>query len=120
MAKVNELIFEKTFRSQNGIVVGKCYGGGKGTYPTRDFKADTEKELKEKINKALDLGSLDDGMGFEKLIAAGVQIVEITTVEIDGKKYTNETVKNWVTGDTDLFNQMVEDGGICDDLAKED
>lgn len=116
MAKTNELIFEKTFRSQKGLVVGKMYGGGKGIYPARNFTADTEKELKEKINKAFELGSLDAGMGFEKLVAAGVQIVEVTTVVIDGKKFTNETVKNWVTGDEDLFNSMVEEEEIMDDL----
>lgn len=105
-----------TYATQRGIVVGKMYGGGKGIYAARNFKADSLKELKAKFNNAFEIGSLDAGFGFDKLLAAGTQIVTTTVIVVDGKEYTNVTTENYVIGDTDLFEECLDAGDFYDDL----
>ena len=104
------------FYTQKGIVVGKLWGGGKGCYEARSYSAETLDELKEKLQKAFELGSLDKGMGFERLVAASVQIVDKSTITIDDKEYTHTDVSNFILGDKDLFESMIDDCEIYDDL----
>lgn len=104
--------------TQSGVVIGKMYGGGKGQYNARNFKADSIEELKEKLQKAFELGSLDSGFGFEKLLAAGVQIVTERHVDIDGLDFSNRTYENYVIGDVDLFEEAVEMEDIVDNLPE--
>lgn len=74
-----------TFKAY-GYVYGKYWGGGEGAYPSTVISADTKKELIETAKKGLD-GSLDGGMGYEKLIGAILLIEKITTIEVDGETY---------------------------------
>ena len=80
-----------TYSTMQGVVIGKMWGGGMGSYSARDYKANTLKELQEKLQKAFDLGSLDSGAGFEKLLAAGVIIVDEASVEIEGKVFKSSS-----------------------------
>lgn len=73
-----------------GCVLGNYWGGGAGSYPTIKIKGDTKEEVLEKATKSLEDGSLDSGMGFESLIGAVLDVTCITTVEIDGKTFTNK------------------------------
>jgi hypothetical protein len=73
----------------SGYVYGFLWGGGKGAYPARELQADTKKDLLKQANEGLN-GSLDSGMGYESLIGALLEITTITTVEIEGKPFTNE------------------------------
>lgn len=97
-----------TYSCAEGIVLGKLWGGGLGSYAARSYKADTLKELKEKLQKAFDLGSLDSGAGFERLLAAGVVIEDKASIEIDGKIFTSSTYSKYVIGDVDLFQEKVD------------
>jgi len=82
---------EKTLNfTAKGQVLGNYWGGGRGAYPTIKFKANTKEELTKQINKALKDGSMDSGMGYESLIGAVLDITTTTSVEIDGKTFTNE------------------------------
>lgn len=64
-------------------------GRGRGSYAARPLEANTKEELLEQANKGLD-GSLDAGMGYESLIGALLNIIKITTIEIDGKDFVNK------------------------------
>ena len=72
-----------------GYVLGNYWGGGRGSYPATKLEAPTKEALIEVAKKALENGGLDSGMGYESLIGARLDIVQITTVEIDGAEYTN-------------------------------
>lgn len=104
-----------TFTTEAGVVLGKRYGGGLGYTTARNFTADSIKELKDKVKKAFDLGSLAADCNLEQLFAAGVVLVDEATVEIDGKVFTNISKENYVVGDVDLFNEKVEAGYIIDE-----
>lgn len=91
---------EKKVRYEaQGCVLGNYWGGGAGSYPTIRIEGDTKEEVLEKANKALENGSLDSGMGYESLIGAMLDVTCITTVEIDGKPFTNEETEIEHIGD---------------------
>jgi hypothetical protein len=92
----------QTFNA-TGTVLGRNWGGGNGAYPARKISAETKQELMDKANEMLSDGSLDSGMGFEKLIGARLYIQAITTVEIDGKLFTNTQT------DAENIGQLTED-----------
>lgn len=79
---------EKSYKYySSGLVLGYLWGGGKGSYPAKKFEADTKEELLDLATKALVDGSLDSGMGFERLLGALINIEEITTILVDGKEF---------------------------------
>ena len=81
--KKPEINFEST-----GLVYGKFWGGGEGSYPARKLKASTRKELIEKAKEGLN-GSLDAGMGFESLIGAVLNITKTTFIIVKGRLFNN-------------------------------
>jgi hypothetical protein len=72
-----------------GIFFGSYWGGGKGSYAAKRIQADTLEELLTLAKKMLDDGSLDDGMGYESLIGALLEVSTISTVLINDKEFTN-------------------------------
>jgi len=87
----------KKFKS-TGLVYGRYWGGGEGSYPARKISADTKEDLIKQAIEGLN-GSLDSGMGYECLLGASLNITEITTVEIEGKLFTNEETEMEFIGD---------------------
>ena len=83
----------------SGVVHGRYWGGGEGAYSARKFSGDTKEEVIEKATAALEDGSLDSGMGYEKLIGALLTIEERTIVEIEGKQFTNREYHGVFIGD---------------------
>jgi hypothetical protein len=81
-----------------GHVLGNMWGGGSGAYPTIKFQTDTKEELLKQANEALNDGSLDSGMGFESLIGAILDITAITTIDFEGKEFTNEEMESEFIG----------------------
>lgn len=112
---LNPSDIKHSFSSARGVVVGKMYGGGLGCYAARNFTADSIEELKAKIQKAFDLGSLDSGFGFEKLLAAGVVIEDKASVNIVDQQFTSSTFSNYIIGDVDLFQEQLDCGVILED-----
>lgn len=108
-----------TYSTEAGVVAGKLYGGGLGFATARNFTADSVKELKEKVQKAFDLGSLAEGFGFDKLLAAGVVIVDEASTVIEGQVFTSIKKENHKLGDIDLFDEQLENGNIFDENAEE-
>lgn len=108
-----------TYSTEAGVVIGKMYGGGIGFAEARNFQADSVKELKEKVQKAFELGSLDKGFDFEKLLAAGVVIVDEANTIIEDQVFTATKKENFKVGDTDLFDEQVEAGNIYDENAED-
>ena len=47
--KENKLEIKHVYSTENGVVVGKVYGGGLEVHPARNFTADSAKELKVPI-----------------------------------------------------------------------
>ena len=79
----------KTSFKSTGTVLGLLWGGGTGAYPATNLTETTKEKLLEKAIKGLD-GSLDSGMGFERLLGAKLIITKITTRNIRGKEFINE------------------------------
>lgn len=122
MANENKTNIKTTtlYYTQNGVVVGKMYGGGRNVVAARDYSAPTKKELCEKIEAAFTSGSIDHDMQLDKVMAAGVQIVETEMLTYNGKTYTRSETTNYVVGDKELFNELVCEGIIVDDLNDDD
>ena len=77
---------KKVSYSSTGLVYGTFWGGGEGAYGARELQADTKKDLIKQANDGLD-GSLDSGMGFERLIGALLNVEKTTTIVVDGKLF---------------------------------
>lgn len=81
-----------------GLVYGNHWGGGQGAFSARRLEANTKEELLKQAEEGLD-GSLDDGMGYESLIGAMLNITKFTTVEIDGKEFVNKEYETEFVGE---------------------
>ena len=92
----------------NGYVLGKCWGGGSGSYPARRYSNTDKEALVEEITKDFKSGALDSGFGFESLLAAEMEITTVSSVEIDGKEYTNESVENLTLGEDKYIEALDE------------
>jgi hypothetical protein len=82
-----------------GFVYGSFWGGGEGAYDARKIHADSKEELIKKATELLENGGLDSGMGFMKLLGALLDIEEHTSMEIDGKTFTNTEYHSEFIGD---------------------
>lgn len=113
-----EINIEHTFKTQRGVVIGR-YHGQKAIAATRDFTADTEAKLIQKVVDAFKNNTLDANLQFKEVIAAGVEIVDIATVELEGKIFKNISIRNQKFGDVEFFNDMVESGEIIDTCPRD-
>ena len=86
--------------SASGVVLGNLWSGEEVGYPAKDYSADTYKDLVTQLETALEDNSLDDGMGFESLIAAFMVVTTITTITINDKEFINKEQKELVIGKT--------------------
>lgn len=107
---------ETTFKS-TGLVYGNFWGGGSGAYQAKKLTGKTKEEIIEKAIEGLD-GSLDDGMGFQRLLGALLCITKISTTEINGKEFVNEESETEFVGELNekeqdfLENVAMEQGVI--------
>jgi hypothetical protein len=77
----------------NGIVIGHLWGGGIGTYPAVKLDGfESGEELLKEAERQLKEGSLDSGMGYEKLIGAALNIFEEKSIIYKGEIYTTSNV----------------------------
>lgn len=91
---------ENVLYAAQGFVVGKDWMGGIGTYDSECLTAKTFEELKEKAAASFESGHLEDGFGFEKLLAAKLRVVKNIEAVINGKTYTRrEYLENMLIGD---------------------
>ena len=101
------------YKSQKGIIVGRS-NGQKAVAEARDFVEESLEQLKNKIKSAFDKNILDHDLIFEEVIAAGVEIVDIAEVTIEGKVFRNVSITNHIIGDKQFFMDMVDTGEIVD------
>ena len=86
--------------SADGMVYGKCWGGGFGGYPAERLDGyDSQEALIKEATEMLDDGSLDSGMGFEYLKGALLSIKETEEIIIKGKLFTSEEYEMVYIGD---------------------
>ena len=81
-----------------GLVYGFFWGGGEGAYQSKTIESSSMDDLTEKIMEGIEDGSLDDEMGYERLIGALMRITIKTTIVIDGEDYVNESHTNQFFG----------------------
>ena len=72
-----------------GLACGTTWDGDEIIYPTIDYRSRSLEDLEDQINKGIEDGSIDSGMGFQKIIGALMTVTTISTVILDGKYYTN-------------------------------
>ena len=80
---------EKFSYDSTGLVFGNFWGGGKGSYPARQLHAETLEDLVKQAIDGLN-GSLDSGMGYERLFGAVLFIAKKTTITMNEKSFCNE------------------------------
>ena len=80
---------EKFSYDSTGLVFGNLWGGAKGSYPARKLTAETLEDLMAQANEGLD-GSLDSGMGFERLLGVVLFITKKTTITMNEKSFCNK------------------------------
>jgi len=85
--------------SASGIVLGNTWDGGSGGYNTVQITADTKEELLKIANEKLNDGSLDSGMGFQRLIGAKLMITKTETIVFEGKLFTHQESEIEMIGD---------------------
>ena len=87
-----------TLYSAEGYVLGKLWGGGFAGYLARPFRgyeslAKMEKDIKKDFLK----GSLDSGMGFEKLVAAVMYVTEEKSMTVKGRLWKSHSQLDPIT-----------------------
>lgn len=103
MIEVSLRLVETKFYAQ-GYCWGKCWGGGECGYEAESYEADSLEELRAKITEGVTDGSIDSGMGYEKVTGAKMSIRSITTIEIEGAQ---EDDLNGVYHKTSYFGSEV-------------
>lgn len=88
----------KTTYKAKGLVIGNCWGGGECGYASERLVASTKKEIMKQADNGLANGSLDSGMGFERLQGAIMEVTKITTTKIKGKEFINEETEINIIG----------------------
>lgn len=86
-----------------GLVYGNYWGGGAGAYSAKTLEAPTKEALIEAANEGVSNGSLDGGMGYERLKGALLFITKVTTKVIDGKEFVNKET------DIEFIGDLTED-----------
>jgi len=89
----------KTTYEAKGLVIGKCWGGSECGYASRKLTAPTKKAVMKQAEEGVANGSLDSGMGFERLQGAILEVTKITTTKIKGKEFVNEETEINVIGE---------------------
>lgn len=88
-----------TYKAE-GIVYGKLWEPGQeGSYPARQLANDDRNALVSEAEIMLLDGSLDSGMGYERLLGALLVIEEIETVIVKGKHYHRSEYEYVFLGD---------------------
>jgi len=77
---------EKEYKA-NGLVYGKYWGGGEGSYQAESYQSKTKKGLDKLINKGVNDGSIDSGMGYQEILGAFMIVEKIITIKKDGEEY---------------------------------
>jgi hypothetical protein len=90
---------KKTYYRAKGYVYGIFWGGGEGTYPSNTITSTDIDDLREQIMNGIQYGSLDSGMGYQRLIGAIMEITILTDIVIDDKVYTNKDYQTEFFGD---------------------
>ena len=82
----------KTFKAYRlqGHVLGKTWGGGFATYPSKEVYGTSLDAAMAEARKLLASGGLDSGMGFEYLKGALLFVTETEYITIKGKTYNRE------------------------------
>ena len=80
---------EKFSYDSTGLVFGNFWGGGRGSYPARQLHAETLEDLVKQAIDGLN-GSLDSGMGYERLLGAVLFITKKTTITMNEKSFCNK------------------------------
>ena len=73
-----------------GLVLGHLWGGGTGVYPSVKLTGFSNiDDLFKTVEEKLKNGSLDSGMGYEKLIGAALMIEEKRTIICEESPFCN-------------------------------
>lgn len=80
---------EKFSYDSTGLVFGNFWGGGRGSYPARQLHAETLEDLVKQATDGLN-GSLDSGMGYERLLGAVLFITKKTIITMNEKPFCNK------------------------------
>lgn len=107
MDKGRELKPEMNGVMASGHVLGLCWGGGTGIYPSRVIVGQNMEEVEKKVEDAFNDGSLDSGFGFEKLLAASIEYSIVYKMEFEGKEYSRTEIIHKMYG-IEKYKELLE------------
>lgn len=90
----------------SGFVYGLSWGGGESSYPSKELRGSNREELIAKANKMLEDGSLDSGMGYQKLLGAVLLVDTYDVVKLDSKSYVNTDTDKVFIGNLNKNQKM--------------
>jgi hypothetical protein len=89
--QVTERLTAKKIKyTSEGYVYGTFWGGGEGAYPARKLEAATLDELIKQAQEGVDTGSLDSGMGYERVLGAILCVTVQTIIVVNKELFSNE------------------------------
>jgi hypothetical protein len=95
----------KTYYKAKGYVYGHLWGGEEGIYPSEVLYGDDIDKLKDEIKEKIEDGSLDSGMGYQKLVGALIEITKYEDIVINDNVYTNKSYSLEYFGDLNELQQ---------------
>jgi len=87
----------KTNYKAKGLVYGKYWGGGEGSYTAVDLHGKNKAKMLSEAEKNID--ALDDGMGYETVLGAIYIVEKITTITVNFKEFNNSEFETEFIGD---------------------
>lgn len=86
--------------SCTGFVYGKHWGSGEGASKARKLTGLSEEAIIAQAEEGIKTGTLDDGMGYEKLLGAILYITRTETLMIDERPFVNtQELDPYLVGD---------------------
>jgi len=84
--------------SATGYVYGACWGGGRCGYEARELKGKTLASIKQQAKKGIADGTLDAGMGFEKITGALLYVKTESVITVNKKEFINVEIDSLKIG----------------------
>lgn len=89
----------------NGLVLGQINGNALGAYPSKQFITSSKKRLLYEVARSIKDGSMGITNGDIEFKGAILDILKTTTIEVDGKMFTNQEVQRKCFGHLDEMDQ---------------
>lgn len=97
----------------DGYCWGRLWGGGEGGYEATQYEASNLETLREMINTGIKDGTIDGGMGFERMLGALMNIRQVSVIEIVGSEFFSGEYKRVSYLEQETFGELSDEAEEC-------